>query len=226
MRAPPRASRHAGPRASRRATAPAWLRGLLGLAALVALAALPAAAARPEAPLSLPAGFLVLLGTLILANLALDPRALRPAARPRFWLFALAPVVAGALLLGPRDLAIGALGVSRQGLATGLSMSSRAVCLLLVFQLALGGATVSGLIRLLHFRKLRGLGFALGVAHNMLATLSETSTVVLCTLRLRGALRRHPWRSLRLFVVAVVSATLRHAEEVVHAAAARGFDAR
>jgi energy-coupling factor transporter transmembrane protein EcfT len=59
----------------------------------------------------------------------------------------------------------------------------------------------------------------------MLSTLSETSRIVLSTLRLRGAIRRHPLLALRLFVVAVVSAALRHGEDIVHAATARGFDA-
>ena len=104
-------------------------------------------------------------------------------------------------------------------------MSVRAVCLLLIVQIALSGLSVARLIGLFHSRGLRGLSFALGVAYNMLSTLSETSRIVLSTLRLRGAIRRHPLLSLRLFVVAVVSATLRHGEDIVHGATARGFDA-
>ncbi len=203
-----------------------WLRSLPGAVALAALALMPAAGSGAGKPGARFAGLLGLLGALLLVNLLLDASSLRPILRARFWVFLLAPVAAGALFIGVRDLPIAALRVSREGLAAGVAMSARAVCLLLIFQLALGGLSVSGLIRLLHLRKLRGLGFALGVAHNMLATLSETSRVVLSTLRLRGALARHPLRSLRLFVVAVVSAGLRHAEDIVHAAAARGFDAR
>jgi hypothetical protein len=167
-----------------------------------------------------------LLAALIALQLLLQPAALLIVTRLRFWLFALAPLLIGAALFGPRDLSLGFLNVSGQGLLAGLWMSVRAVCLLLIFQLALSGLSVTRLIGLFHSRGLRGLGFALGVASNMLATLSEISRIVLSTLRLRGAVRRHPLLSLRLYVVAVVSAALRHGEDIVHAATARGFDAQ
>lgn len=148
------------------------------------------------------------------------------ATRPRFWLFALAALFIGGALFGPRELRLAFLSVSSQGLRIGLWMSVRAVCPLLIIQLALGGLSVTRLIGLCHSRGLKGLGFALGVAYNMLATLSEISRVVLSTLRLRGAIRRHPLLSLRLSVVSVVSAALRQGENIVPAAATRGFDAR
>lgn len=198
----------------RRTDAPAWFRLLLAAAALGGLAAC-------RGPVLL--ALLAALGGLLWA---LHPAALRLVARLRFWLLVLAPPLVGAVFLGPRDLTLGFLRLSRQGLQEGLWLSVRASCLLLIFQLALGSLSVTGLIGLFHSRGLRGLGFALGVAYNMLSTLSETSRIVLGTLRLRGAFRRHPLLALRLFVVAVVSATLRHGEDIVHAATARGFDAR
>jgi energy-coupling factor transporter transmembrane protein EcfT len=167
-----------------------------------------------------------LLAVLVALHLLLQPSALLLFTRLRFWLFALAPLLIGTAVFGPRDLSLGFFKVSTQGLLAGLWMCVRTVCLLLIFQLAMGGLSVARLIGLFHSRGLRGLGFALGVAYNMLATLSEISCIVLNTLRLRGALRRHPLLSLRLFVVAVVSAALRHGEDIVHAATARGFDAR
>jgi len=192
---------------------PGWVRLLLTVASLAGLAVCRGPA------------LLGLLAALIVLNLLLQPAALRLFARLHFWLFALAPLLIGAALFGPRDLSLGFLNISRQGLTTGWSMSVRAVCLLLIVQIALSGLSVARLIGLFHSRGLRGLSFALGVAYNMLSTLSETSRIVLSTLRLRGAIRRHPLLSLRLFVVAVVSATLRHGEDIVHAATARGFDA-
>jgi energy-coupling factor transporter transmembrane protein EcfT len=100
----------------------------------------------------------------------------------------------------------------------------RALCLLLLFQAALGGLSATRMIGVFNSRGLKGLGFALGVAQSMLATLAETSLTVFHTLRLRGGFRRRPFYSCRLFVVTVVSSTLRHGEDIVHAAAARGFD--
>jgi len=191
-----------------------WVRILLAGSALAGLAFC-------RGPL-----LLGLLAVLVALHLFLQPSALLLVVRLRFWLFALSPLIIGSALFGARDLSLGFFKVSTQGLQAGLWMSVRAVCLLLIFQLALGGLSVTRLIGLFHSRGLRGLGFALGVAHNMLATLSEISRIVLSTLRLRGAFRRHPLLALRLFVVAVVSAVLRHGEDIVHAATARGFDAR
>ena len=171
------------------------------------------------------AELLVLLAALILVNILLKPNGLNLLRRMRFWLFAFSPLLIGAVFFGPRDLSFGVLRISRQGLGLGLMMSARAVCLLLTFQIALSGLSVTRMIGLFHSRGLKGLGFALGVAYNMLSTLSEISLTVLYTLRMRGAFRRHPLLSLRLFIVTVVSAALRHGEDIVHAATARGFDA-
>ena len=171
-------------------------------------------------------GLLVLTAALIVLNLLLNPEGLALFGKLRLWPFLLAPPLIGAAVLGPRDLALGALRLSREGLALGLVMSGRALCLLLTFQVALGGLSVTRLIGVFHSRGLKGLGFALGVAYNMLATLGEISLTTLYTLRLRGAFRRHPVRAFRLFAVTVVSAALRHAEDIVHAATVRGFDAR
>lgn len=198
----------------RRADRSAWLRLLLAAAALGGLVVLRGPA------------LLGLLATLAGLLWGLHPASLRAAPRLRFWLLVLTPPLAGALLLEPRELTLGFLRLSRQGMLDGLWLSVRAACLLLIFQLALGALSVSRLIGLFHSRGLRGLGFALGVAYNMLSTLSETSRIVLATLRLRGAFRRRPLLALRLFVVAVVSSALRHGEDIVHAATARGFDAR
>lgn len=166
--------------------------------------------------LFLPAGLFTL-------TLLFDPEGLRSLARLRFWLFALSPLPFGAFLLGTRDLELLFLNLSAEGLARGALMSVRAVSLLLSFQFALRGLSVGRVIPLFHSKKLKGLGFALGVAYNMLGTLNEITLTVLWTLRLRGALRRHPLLSARLFVVTVVSAALRHGEDIVNAATARGF---
>jgi energy-coupling factor transporter transmembrane protein EcfT len=191
---------------------PPWGRLLLAAAALTAVALLTGR--RLLAPLA------ALLGLTAL----FQPAGLRLLARPRLWLFLLSPLLLGALLFGPRDSALWGLRFSLPGLALGLFMSLRALCLLLAFQVALGGLSPTRMIGLFRSRGLKGLAFALGVAQSMLTTLTETSLTVLHTLRLRGGFRRRPLFSCRLFVVTVVSSMLRHAEDIVHAASARGFD--
>jgi energy-coupling factor transporter transmembrane protein EcfT len=71
--------------------------------------------------------------------------------------------------------------------------------------------------------RLRGLGFALGLAVNLLSTLREMATVTFQSIRLRAGLRR-PIVALRLFLVTLVSNTMRYADQVVNAASVRAFD--
>jgi len=191
---------------------PGWLRLLLGAGLLGCSAGFSGLA------------LFVLLGFLVALTALLNPPGLRLFLRVRFWVLIASPLLVSALFHGPRDLQLLLLRFSSQGLAVGLAMSLRALCLVLTFQIMLAGLSTSEMIRLFDARGMKGLGFALGVAHNMLFTLADTSRTVLDSLRLRGGIRRQPLRSISLFVVAVVSGTLRHGEEIARAAQARAFD--
>jgi energy-coupling factor transporter transmembrane protein EcfT len=71
--------------------------------------------------------------------------------------------------------------------------------------------------------QLRGLGFALGLAMNLFTMLQEMATVTFQTIKLRGGLRR-PLVALRLFMVTLLSNTIRYGDQVVNAASVRAFD--
>lgn len=191
---------------------PLWSRLLLAAAALAALTALR--------------GWRLLIPLTVLLVLAavVQPAALRLLGRPRFWPLLLSPLLIGAFLLGDRGSMLWGLRYSSRGMELGAGMSLRALCLLVLFQVVLGGLSATRMIGVFRSRGLKGLGFALGVAQSMLSTLMETSLTVVHTLRLRGGFRRRPLFSCKLFVVTVISSTLRHAEDIVHAASARGFD--
>jgi energy-coupling factor transporter transmembrane protein EcfT len=103
-------------------------------------------------------------------------------------------------------------------------MALRALCLTVAFSVALDALSVSEMARLFEMVGLKGLGFALGVALNLLPTLRETATTAYHTLRLRGGFRRRPWQTLKLFLVTVIANALRHSDDVVNAAAARAFE--
>jgi energy-coupling factor transporter transmembrane protein EcfT len=105
----------------------------------------------------------------------------------------------------------------------GLWMAVRALCLTVAFGAALSALSVSEMARLFETVGLKGLGFALGVALNLLPALQENATATYHTLRLRGGFR-HPWQALRLFLVTVIANALRHSDDVVNAAAARAFE--
>jgi energy-coupling factor transporter transmembrane protein EcfT len=140
--------------------------------------------------------------------------------RARVWGLILAPVVVCSLLTGPRDLGI----FCREGIGTGAAMATRALCIVLSIALITGRLSISHILRFFESRRMKGFGLALGVAYNMLFDLSRTGRVVFETLRLRGVVRKNPLRALWLFIISVIYNALGHADDIVHAAAVRGFD--
>jgi energy-coupling factor transporter transmembrane protein EcfT len=165
----------------------------------------------------------LLLGSVLLFALLTGGGGLRPLRRPRFWTLILSALALGPLVLGEKDLAWGWLRLSREGFWMGLWMALRALCLTVAFSVALNALSVSEMARLFETVGLKGLGFALGVALNLLPTLQETSEATYHTLRLRGGFRR-PCQALKLFLVTVIANALRHSDDVVNAAAARAFE--
>jgi energy-coupling factor transporter transmembrane protein EcfT len=173
----------------------------------------------------------LLLGSVLLFALLTGGKGLRPLRRPRFWILILSALALGPLVLGKADcksatsvLVWDWLHLSRDGFWMGLWMALRALCLTVAFSVALSALSVSEMARLFETVGLKGLGFALGVALNLLPTLRETSETAYHTLRLRGGFRRRPWQALKLFLVTVIANALRHSDDVVNAAAARAFE--
>ena len=173
----------------------------------------------------------LLLGSVLLFALLTGGDGLRPLRQPRFWTLILSALALGPLVLGVADcksatsmLVWGWLRFSRDGFWMGLWMALRAFCLTVAFSVALNALSVSEMARLFETVGLKGLGFALGVALNLLPTLRETSEATYHTLRLRGGFRRRPWQALKLFLITVIANALRHSDDVVNAAAARAFE--
>ena len=167
---------------------------------------------------------MLLLGSVLLFALLTGGGGLRPLRRPRFWILILSALALGPLVLGEKDLAWGWLRFSQAGFWMGVWMALRALCLTVAFSVALNALSVSEMARLFEMVGLKGLGFALGVALNLLPTLRETAAAAYHTLRLRGGFRRRPWQALKLFLVTVIANALRHSDDVVNAAAARAFE--
>jgi energy-coupling factor transporter transmembrane protein EcfT len=156
-------------------------------------------------------------------GLTWSPEGLSPLRRVRFWVFVGIAVALGPWLVRGSDTAPAAVGLSWAGVFMGLEMAGRALTLMLAFGLGLSSLSLSDLVAIFDRLHLRGLGFALGVAMNMLSTLQEMARVAFETIKLRGGLRR-PLVALRLFLITVVSNTLRYGDQVVHAASVRAFD--
>ena len=164
---------------------------------------------------------LVPVGILILLSFLKKGVLKKALVKVRIWAIILSPVVICSLLMSPRDLWI----VSKAGFFTGLVMAGRAFCIIVSISIATGSITITDILRFFERTKMRGFGLALGVAYNMLFDLSKRGRVVFETLRLRGVLRRKPFKAVSLFVVSVVYSALGHADDIVNAATVRGFDA-
>ena len=141
----------------------------------------------------------------------------------RVWLFLALLVGPSALLLAPPDVTVAGLPFSWLGLETGLQMALRAVAIVVAVAGFSANVSVSALAGLLERAGLKGLGFSLGVAVNMLPTIQETVSNAYQALRLRGGFRRQRWQAMRLLLVTVVVNALRHADDIVSAAEARAF---
>lgn len=162
-------------------------------------------------------------GLVVALALAFCRASLRYLASPRFWAFVGFLLLPAALWGGPRDWGIGWLMLSRTGLATGAQMALRAVAIVVGVAGFAASVSVSELAGLLERAGLKGLGFSLGVALNMLPIVEESLTNAYQALRMRGGFRRQRVRALRLLLVTVVANSLRHADDIVSAADARAF---
>jgi energy-coupling factor transporter transmembrane protein EcfT len=150
-------------------------------------------------------------------------RGLRLFRRPQFWILILAAAALGPFLIGEPDVTAGPLHLSREGFTVGLEMAGRALALALAFNLGIGALSLSDTAAVFDRLGLRGLGFAIALAMNLLKTLQEMAAVTLQTIRLRGGMRR-PRTALRLFLVTTLANTLRYRDDIVDAAAVRAFD--
>ena len=162
------------------------------------------------------AGFL--LGTAVL----FDPPTRRLIAKLRFWLLVVSPILVAVAMFGKIEPP--AFTMSPEDLKLALEMSLRALSLILSVQLLVSGLTVSRIMRRFETHGFKGLGFALGIAQNMLSTLTETVEAIFITIRLRGGFRRRPLYAVGLFLISLISSTLLQADQVVNAASARAFD--
>jgi energy-coupling factor transporter transmembrane protein EcfT len=163
------------------------------------------------------------LGFVIVFSVLFFPSGLRPIRRLGFWLLVASAVLLSPFLIGEKDLSLFGLSLSRQGFWAGLWMTVRALSM----ALAVGGfayaVSVDEMAQLFEAAGLKGLGFAVGVAFNLLPTLEETARNAYEAMRLRGGFQRERPRALRMLLVAIVVNALRRGDEVVEAAEARAF---
>jgi len=144
----------------------------------------------------------------------LQPTALAPLRSWRMW-FMFALVGGSVWLLRP------ILQPTDELLSGWVLLRGLTIVLLLSFYVQSVG--LGELALLLERLGVQGLGFALGVALNMLPLLLESLRNTWAALRMRGGLRRRRWQTLQRLLVTVLANGLRRADEITAAAEARGY---
>ncbi len=142
---------------------------------------------------------------------------------PRRLLFLALLALPPLFFLGARDRALGPLPYSSQGLTAALQITLRFVVALMAVEGFASTVEISELAGLFEALGLKGLGFSLGVAFNLLPALQESSRVTWQALRMRGGLRRQKRRAAVYLLTTIFASALRRAEEIALAAEARAF---
>ena len=171
-------------------------------------------------PLSavIPAG-----GLCLLLQMIIYPAALRRLLQPR-WLILLALLFIPQMLwLGEIDVQVLGIPISLEGVRIGFITTLRAVVILLAVEGLSQSVSIPEIAEVLERTGLRGLGFSVGVAVNLLPALQKSARNAWYSMRMRGGLRRNRWRGIQLLTVTIISNALRRAEEIALAAEARAF---
>jgi energy-coupling factor transporter transmembrane protein EcfT len=166
---------------------------------------------------------IIVLGLIVAFSALFFQGGLKPVRRLEFWVLVASALLLSPFLIGEKDTLLLGLSLSSQGFWAGLWMALRALSV----ALAVGGfayaVSVDEMAWLFEMAGLRGLGFAVGVAFNLLPTLEETARNVYEAMRLRGGFQQERLQALRMLLVTVVVNALRRGDEVVEAAEARAF---
>ena len=161
-------------------------------------------------------------GFSLLAAVILYPTALLRIFQPRWLLLIILLILATTLTTKP-DTYFEGIPFSSAGLLSGLQMALRAVVIFVAINGLSSSLDISVLAGLLERAGLRGLGFSVGVAMNLLLDLRQSILNTWHSLWMRGGLRRQRWRALKYFLTTVMTNALRQGEEIALAAEARAY---
>lgn len=134
-------------------------------------------------------------------------------------LLALPPV----FLLGDLDRSFWGLPYSSLGLVSSLQIILRIIVVLVAVDGFTSSVDIASIAGLLERFGLRGLGFSMGVALNLLPSLQTAAVNTWHSLWMRGGLRRQRWRGIRLLLLTIITNALRRTEEIALAAEGRAF---
>lgn len=162
-------------------------------------------------------------GLCLGAAFAVYPRAIGRLLRIRWLVLCALLALPAVFWMGELDLAIGALRFSSQGLSLARQIVLRMMVVLVAIEGLTASVDITSIANLLERAGLRGLGFSVGVALNLLPALRKASVTTWRSLKMRGGLRRQRCHSIQLLLTTILTNALRWAEEVALAAEARAF---
>lgn len=163
-------------------------------------------------------------GACLLVASLVYPRAFRGLMRPRWLLMSLLLALPPIFLLGGHDRELWGLSYSSEGLAASAQILVRILVVLVSVNGFTGAVDITCLAGLLERLGLKGLGFTLGVALNLLPSLQHAAVQTWHSLWMRGGLRAQRWRGLRLLLLTIITNALRRTEQIALAAEGRAFD--
>jgi energy-coupling factor transporter transmembrane protein EcfT len=171
-----------------------------------------------------PANNLLLVGGLCFLVAALVyPRSFRRLLRLRWLvmiaLLALPPV----FFLGELDRSLWGIPYSSLGLVSSTQIILRVIIVLVAVDGFTSSVDIASIAGLLERFGLRGLGFSMGVALNLLPSLQTAALNTWHSLWMRGGLRKQRWRGICLLLLTIITNALRRTEEIALAAEGRAF---
>jgi energy-coupling factor transporter transmembrane protein EcfT len=125
--------------------------------------------------------------------------------------------------LGDFDRNLLGIAYSSQGLISSLQILLRIIVVLIAVDGFTSSVDIPSIAGMLERFGLRGLGFSMGVALNLLPALRTSALNTWHSLWMRGGLRRQRWRGIRLLLLTIITNALHRTEEIALAAEGRAY---
>ena len=171
-----------------------------------------------------PANRLLSVGGLcFLLAAVVYPRSFRRLMRPRWLVMIMLLALPPVFFLGDLDRNLWGLPYSSLGLVSALQILLRVIVVLVAVDGFTSSVDIASIAGLLERFGLRGLGFSMGVALNLLPSLQTAAINTWHSLWMRGGLRKQRWRGIRLLLLTIITNALRRTEEIALAAEGRAF---
>jgi len=162
-------------------------------------------------------------GLCLLVAAIVYPRSFRRLMHPRWLVMIVLMALPPLFFMGEQDSSLWGIPYSSEGLAGSLQIILRVIVVLIAVNGFTGAVDIASIAGLLERFGLRGLGFSMGVALNLLPSLQTAALNTWHSLWMRGGLRAQRWRGIRLLLLTIVTNALLRTEEIALAAEGRAF---